>query len=617
MDHYKKYLKYKNKYLKLKSDITNLIGGNGVKLNIYHNIHTLGAESLGVREKMLANLLKNRLFNGVFLDPREYKKQLSEKYNTAPNVFIMFYDIYSWNRLRMNEEQLSIFLDELETKGTLIPNKNLIKQVGTKKYVISFKDLMLPGTLTYPVDESKISSLETGKYMLKYGMSGANATNYIIHGTGKNIMERIKSMTVKNVGNPDFAIVQPFSDIFKRCSEYRVLLIDGNIVDFYYGIVGSEPKESVSEIGQNALGSFFYNYFKSETSKKEPLIINKKIYTFLKNIVEKIKREITFGTVPDYLRLDIIIDCSDNPAGDFKNDILPDIVNPEWDGNIYLNEIENLASGVYGSQSNTQVNDINNQAVITNERYDSLEILKTDIYNRMIKLIPEKDRELVIDEKFNQDMWNEFSNEDSQKEYMSKINNSIKWFEYLKSLNLSTEQLVLYNNVVSANRHFYDIYKFKPIVNIPINCDLTQRVEDKNMIDEIITAYKYLSETVDMIDNARLSVNTAEKKCLYHKFIANLRNVDQKLKTFYEYVMSIVNSNKDIKTLSLPSPYTYKFRIFNGKDFYEYFDKEYYRRFEKVQLDVGGTFDESIFNEAIDGYHDKEREEYGIPEFNP
>jgi hypothetical protein len=363
---------------------------------------------------------------------------------------------------------------------------------------------------------------------------------------------------------------------------------------------------------------FFNDYFKSEKSKEEPLIINKKIYTFLKNIVEKIKIEITSGIVPDYLRLDIFIDCSDNPTGDFKNDILPDIVNPDWDGNVYLNEIENLASGVYGSNLNTQVNDINNQAFITVERDDSLEILKNDIYNRMIKLIPEEEnRELVIDEKFNQDMWNEFSNEDSQKEYMSKINNSTKWFEYLKGLNLSTEQLVLYNNIVSADIDFSDIYKFEPIVNIPINCEIPQSIESKNMIDEIITAYKYLSETIDMIDNARLSVNTNEKRCLYHKFITNIRNVDQKLKTFYEYVMSIVNSDKDIKTLSLPSLHTHKFKIFNGKDFYEYFVEYYYPRFEKVQINLEGSANPGLERELVDGYHDKEREEYGIPEFNP
>lgn len=615
----------KNKNNGKKNLKTKQTGGTNFKLNIYHNIPMLeSSNNLGARGAMMMSLMENSYFNCIYLNEREYanNKYIPPTKNNAPSVFIIFFDLYSYNRVRMTEDDLSEFLDKLEMKGTLIPNKNLIKEVGTKKYVISFKDLMLPGTLTYPIDESRIISLKKERYIVKYGMSGANQNNYIIYGTGKDIIGQIERNITNNwIGNPKFAIIQPFSDIFPRCSEYRFLLIDGNIVDFFYGTVGSEPNESKSHLRQNPLNSFFYNYFKSKT---EPLIINKKIYEFLKKIVKRIKNKITLGIVPDYLRLDIIIECSENPVGNDQLNILPDIVNPTWNGNVYLNEIENLASGVYGLSTNAQVKDVDNHAFIV-DRYNSYRILNDDIFNRLIKLLPKEDGEIVLHEKIMPSkIWNEFLS--NQNRYKLHIDNSIKWFEYLKSLNLSNERLVLYNNIVSVNTYEYEFYTIESIVNkfegIPMNCKLPQNVilneplSYTKIIDEIITSYTNLLKIINTINNNELNFNII--KCIYYNFILSLRILDKTLMTFYQYIMQIVNSNENIKTISLPSLGTKKFKIFSGNDFYMYFVQTYYPRFEKVKMDLTQSFEES--NESIyktvDEYHDKELDEYGIEEFN-
>ncbi len=238
------------------------------------------------------------------------------------------------------------YLNILAQYGDLfIPDLELIDYIGSKKYTKDFKEFILPNTLTYPEDKNIIATLPLGDYILKYGYSGADQGNIILREvSGSDIAKKIQEEKDKrrdwSFADPNFLIVQPLSPLFKRCDEYRILVVNGKIMEIYYGVVGST-------IGSSTI---LNTDFKTQTHRflqNNSLVINNNIYTFIKQVYNKLTNISRIDPILG-LRIDIVIDCSDTPTGNYAENILPDIFNPDWSGNIYVNEIDTIASGVWG-----------------------------------------------------------------------------------------------------------------------------------------------------------------------------------------------------------------------------------------------------------------------------
>ena len=267
-------------------------------------------------------------------------------------------DMYA-NKNYKNLVDIAIMLDKLSGIGELIPNINIINYLGSKTYAKDFRDMMLP-TYIWPLDtiRSQLPQIETSlpqiksplphietslphieklprsDYIIKRGYSSANMGNIVMKDkTGEDIINAINDMLI------EFAIIQPLSDIFNRCDEYRLLMVDGKILDVYYGNVSY------------GIGSVkIYNHiFKLNTYKlalKNDVVMNDKVYKFLQKIYNRFVS--VTGVNNSQLRIDFTIKCTDKPVGDYETNSLPDIFDPNWSGNIYLNEIDTIASGIWG-----------------------------------------------------------------------------------------------------------------------------------------------------------------------------------------------------------------------------------------------------------------------------
>jgi hypothetical protein len=273
-----------------------------------------------------------------------------------PNMYIFIpMDIYA----NTNPEKLQSqkeFLNTLENYGKLLPERLVTEYLSSKKYTKDFKDFMLP-TMTYPEDFSEIARLPVSNYMVKYGYSGANWGNYKLDNiSGSDILEFIennKSNRYSSLANPNFAIVQPTTDLFRKCEEYRILVIDGEIAEIYYGWVNFQI--GTPEITNDSFRNNTHRFLESGVKLK----INPKIYYMIEDIYKRLTE--TTGINPILgLRIDMVLECSDNPTGNFQENILPDVFNPNWNGNLYLNEIDTISSGVWGVERyNTSTSEIN------------------------------------------------------------------------------------------------------------------------------------------------------------------------------------------------------------------------------------------------------------------
>ena len=251
-------------------------------------------------------------------------------------IFFLPLDNYA-NEGRDKKPVIDNYLDTLRGYGDIIPPLPLIRYVASKHYTRDFKDMMLSNTLIYPDDKNTISSLSLGDYVIKFGYSSGNMGVVIAKNkTGMMLIESIEGMK-KRIN--DFAIIQPLSDLFGKCDEYRILVANGKIEEVYYGFISRTGNRNIKN------GDFKANTYKFSTN--QDLYINPLIYSSVKNVYERLLRILNTDNVVG-LRIDITVECSNIPVGDYSRNKLPDIFNPDWKGKIYLNEIDTMASGVWG-----------------------------------------------------------------------------------------------------------------------------------------------------------------------------------------------------------------------------------------------------------------------------
>jgi hypothetical protein len=118
----------------------------------------------------------------------------------------------------------------------------------------------------------------------------------------------------------EFFIIQPYSELFMNCYEFKISVVNDQIVCFYNGRF-SIRNDEVSK-------------YKNE--KDELPAINSYIVEFIDKVIAIVKKKWNNYV---YLRIDIICECDKNN----KYDIL---FSEKRDFHIYLNEIEYLGSGI-------------------------------------------------------------------------------------------------------------------------------------------------------------------------------------------------------------------------------------------------------------------------------
>ena len=226
-------------------------------------------------------------------------------------------------------------LEQLQEYGTVIPNINFMYATGSKYYVMDpdFNKLMIQPTLTFPKDNGKISELPYNEYILKKGFSSSSFGNYKFTGDGNELLEAIKFINNTNMtpqpdpkldlypiaaqGKPepedvvcdDYTIVQPLSELYKNCYEFKFGVLNNEII-----CVTTETQ-------------VFNRNFQDK--------LNPYILKFVNNIIDLINQKWKNYV---YARIDIIAECdpSNKDAILYSQDIEPVM---------YLNEIEPLASG--------------------------------------------------------------------------------------------------------------------------------------------------------------------------------------------------------------------------------------------------------------------------------
>ena len=251
-------------------------------------------------------------------------------------VFFLPHDNYA-NEDRDKKQVIDNYLDTLQRYGDIIPSLSLIRYVASKYYARDFKDMMLDNTLIYPDDKNIISKIPQGDYAVKFGYSSGNMGVVIVK--NKNGMMIIESIEGVKKRINDFAIIQPLFYLFGKCDEYRILVVNGKIEEVYHGFISKTGNRNIKN------GDFKANTYKF--SANQNLYINPLIYSFVKNVYNRLLKILNTDNVVG-LRIDIVVECSNIPIGDYSSNVLPDIFNPEWKGKIYLNEIDTMASGVWG-----------------------------------------------------------------------------------------------------------------------------------------------------------------------------------------------------------------------------------------------------------------------------
>lgn len=295
-------------------------------------------------------------------DEIRFKKKYDEFKKYEKNIFYFIFDVYQLICTdNIDPDNILHKLYKLEEIGTIVPSINFMYLVGTKKYVVyeNFRKMMLENTLIYPDDKNEILSLKSGKYIIKHGLSSNNVGNYEFNGNGKqivNILENIKKNILlnklgyheeinkniskhlekflENMGPADihkaltpvlicseFAIVQRYSDLYERCSEWRFFVLNDKIIGLYCS------KANVIDTAIIQKG----------------LRLNKKIYEFIKNVIREVKKISSDNYF--FVRIDITLKCDSKK---FDSDYIYSnyIFRDREDFKIYLNEIEPLGSGL-------------------------------------------------------------------------------------------------------------------------------------------------------------------------------------------------------------------------------------------------------------------------------
>jgi hypothetical protein len=272
-------------------------------------------------------------------DDDKFQTFLKQLDNTTNNYFVFDSDVYQnicvsdpfefkHNIIKLNISDFNKRILDLQNYGKLIPSFEFMYSTGTKEYaaIPEITNLMIPGTKIYPRDVNEIKNLPTDKYIIKYGLSSSNFGVENLEGTGQDVIDNIQSN--KNARKcSEFVIIQKQSNLFTKCSEWRFMVLQDKIVAL-------RPTNT----NFNLVHAIIKAYKVGADNKK----LNSKIYYFIKNIVNLIKEKIS----KDYFfaRIDLVFECS--KSGDVIDVLMDDVLSENFSGNIYLNEIEPLGSGL-------------------------------------------------------------------------------------------------------------------------------------------------------------------------------------------------------------------------------------------------------------------------------
>lgn len=242
------------------------------------------------------------------------------KNNNNPNIYLFMLDVYQRTCTGSNcYLKIQEKINQLKQKnGHIIPDEDFILYTASKRYVNDFKQHMVLPTLVYLKDDNEILQLKKDRYVIKYGFTSCGIGVNKIHAPGTEILTMIKnsiddpSNTCKNYKT---AFVQKQTDIFLRCLEFSFMILEDKVV----GVVGWQLGDAKR----------YFEHYKRLGQK-----LNNKVYQFIKGLVVRLK-----DLYPNYFfaRFDIIIDSP------FKN--YDSLFDPDFNGDIYLNEIESIGSG--------------------------------------------------------------------------------------------------------------------------------------------------------------------------------------------------------------------------------------------------------------------------------
>lgn len=274
------------------------------------------------------------------------------------DLYINFYTSNNsriWNKIKDNKPVnyfkhspdmdpkviLNIF-DNLE--GHVYPTPDLQYIVGTKQYykLPEIKELLYPFSGVYPDDKTQIVNLPENDYVLKFGLSSGSDGVYLYNKTtGKEIVNIIEKHT--SFPSNEMVLVQSYNPDFIRCCEYKFFVVDGQINAVFC-------QHLTSEISQSFLHTSFLN---RKTGEK--FLIDPKVYKLIKKVWQIFSNK----SPVMYLRIDIILDtevCS----------TYHDLIDSEHNYNVYLNEVETLASGLK-MYSHLEIEDTGQEAYILNK----------------------------------------------------------------------------------------------------------------------------------------------------------------------------------------------------------------------------------------------------------
>ena len=263
----------------------------------------------------------------MFGDTDKYNNFIEQVKKTQNNFFIFNSDVYQNVCIYgLDITDLNHKIMSLKNYGVMIPPHEFMVSIGTKEYAIipELVAMMIPGTIFYPRDSEIIKKLPDNAYVLKYGLSSGNLGCKDIQGNGESVLETINSNKTgpyKNILCSNFIIIQPHTNLFERCSEWRFFVLQDKIISLH-----ATSKRIPS----------FYRGCMSAGGKK----MNSRVYDFIKRVVNNIKEKIS----KDYFfaRIDLTLECSSVEPGEvLSNNIFGD----NFTGQIYLNEIEPLGSG--------------------------------------------------------------------------------------------------------------------------------------------------------------------------------------------------------------------------------------------------------------------------------
>lgn len=339
-----------NKYIEGKLGIT--IQRVGLSENIYNNFEDFVGKIAGeaasgkniffifIADVFFAPCEKIEDYS-YFVDLTDDEMRLVERWNDQGKYKQKKIIVYKRDS-KHSPDEIKRKLEELQRYGTIIPEIDFMYSTGSKYYVVDpdLNKLMLQPTLTFPIDNNKIDVLPDGEYILKKGFASSNFGNTYYEGSGDKLVQAINIVNNKGMRAvkpsylklekekqefqlwratyheyivcDDYTIVQPKSDLYANCHEFKFGVLDDKII-----CVTSDK------------------HFETINYENE---INPHILQFVRNIIDIVKRK---WPKYFYVRIDIMVEC--NPAD--KDAILHDTGTGPAPA-IYLNEIEPLGSGL-------------------------------------------------------------------------------------------------------------------------------------------------------------------------------------------------------------------------------------------------------------------------------